>query len=129
MTVIPNPRLLLVEDHFETIVAMRKLLEGRGHEVWPVMTLAGALSLIGKYGYANVLLDLILPDGDGLDVLKYIRSRNLKTRVAVITGNSDPSRLAEVQAAGPDLILSKPFLWETLVEFLDHADTLAGSAP
>ncbi len=55
-----------------------------------------------------VVLDLMLPDGDGETVLKKIRNDHLPSRVAVCTGAGDPARLAGVVALGPDLILSKP---------------------
>jgi DNA-binding NarL/FixJ family response regulator len=60
-----------------------------------------------------VLLDLMLPDGDGVEVLEYIRDRRIRSAVTVITGSSDPDRLARVQGLGPMVLLQKP------VDFMD----------
>jgi DNA-binding NarL/FixJ family response regulator len=55
-----------------------------------------------------LVLDLALPDGNGEDILKRIRQRGLRTRVAVCTGNSDPHRLEVVRSMRPEGLLYKP---------------------
>jgi DNA-binding response OmpR family regulator len=55
-----------------------------------------------------LILDLMLPDGDGADILRLIRDKDLDVRVAVTTGMSDSARLDLVRALAPDLLIAKP---------------------
>lgn len=55
-----------------------------------------------------IVLDLMLPDGDGLIVLQQVRRQHLPSRVAVTTGTSDELRLEAAEALHPDLVLRKP---------------------
>jgi two-component system response regulator QseB len=66
----------------------------------------------------GVVLDLMLPDGDGADVLRKIREEGFKTRVCVTTGVSTPGWLSRVSALGADCILQKPIDLSELLEKL-----------
>ena len=66
-----------------------------------------------------VVLDLMLPDGDGIVVLEKIRAANADCRVVVTTGMSDPERLKKVRALRPEAILMKPIDLRELVRFLE----------
>jgi two-component system response regulator TctD len=55
-----------------------------------------------------VILDLMLPDGDGTEVLRAIRAAGLPIRVVVTTGLDDRARNEAVHSLGPDLFLLKP---------------------
>ena len=66
-----------------------------------------------------VVLDLMLPDGDGLAVLHHIRKNGLKTRVAITTGVTDPGRLGNVGNLSPDLVLRKPIDLDALLRAID----------
>jgi DNA-binding response OmpR family regulator len=55
-----------------------------------------------------VLLDLMLPDGNGMVVLKKIREMNLKTKVAVMTATGDQTMIQLVMTLNPDHFFSKP---------------------
>lgn len=114
-------RVLLIEDDFGTQIAMRRLLMGAGHGVVPTNTVAGAISLLGRSGFRHIVLDLVLEDGDGLDVLRHVRDRGLDSRVVVITGAVDAARLAAVREHRPELVLIKPIRFSELLAFFeDH---------
>ena len=55
-----------------------------------------------------VVLDLHLPDGNGIDLLRRVRERKLPVRVAVTTGSGGEDLLAAVRALGPDALFIKP---------------------
>ena len=61
-----------------------------------------------------VVLDLMLPDGDGVAVLQEIREKKLPVKVAVVTGSSDPERLDPVMKLKPDAFLQKPVTADVL---------------
>ncbi len=65
-----------------------------------------------------VVLDLMLPDGDGVTLLKKIRSEKLAIRVAVTTGSADMTRLRTVADLAPEMFLTKPIDLPQLLEGL-----------
>jgi len=106
----PNSRtLMIIEDHAATRRALGTFFGRRGWEVRSATAVAEALHLLGRGPEPDgMILDLILPDGDGLDVLRQVRDTGLGTRVAVCTGASDPMLLMRARALKPDLLLIKP---------------------
>ena len=103
----PRPCLLLVEDDWTSHDALRKLFRRKGWEVLSAMTVAGGLALLEARPDC-VILDLMLPDGDGAAILRKVRSDHLPIRVVVTTGLSDPTRLRAVADLKPDAVLQKP---------------------
>jgi DNA-binding response OmpR family regulator len=112
--------VLVVEDDQATYAAMRSLLEHYGFSARHASTASEAMALLGT-NPQYVLLDLMLPDGDGSKILEHIRIRQLPIKVAVITGISDPERLRKVQRLGPDAILTKPLDLIALLEKIKPA--------
>ena len=100
-------KILLVEDDPATSHALRALLSRRGWDVQVASTLAEAFPKVEK-GIAWVVLDLMLPDGDGTLLLKRIREANLDIRVAITTGSSDSLKIRQIKDLKPDLFLLKP---------------------
>ncbi len=111
-------RLLLIEDDRTTSNALRAILTRLGWDVSCATTLAGALEHFdgskGNAPPAAVILDLMLPDGDGTRVLELIVQRGLSSRVVVTTGSSDAARLARIQELKPAAILLKPVDFRSL---------------
>ena len=99
--------MLLVEDDRISAMALSTILRRRGFEVSHASTVADALACLGL-NPVFVILDLMLPDGDGLTVLKTIRQTGRASRVFVTTAVSEPDRLRAVHALKPDLVLQKP---------------------
>ena len=108
-------RGLLVEDDLSFSAALLAFLKLRGYTVDISNTLADA---IDKQLYATwdfVLLDLHLPDGDGLDFLKLLRSKRIQTPVIVLTAKDQISDRVRGLDAGADDYLVKPFDAEELL--------------
>lgn len=99
--------LLIVEDHEPTRRTLSRLLELRGYEVHAASTIAEGLELL-RLAPDCVILDLMLPDGDGEMILRSVRRSGLRTKVAVATGTGDEGRLASLRELGPDALLRKP---------------------
>jgi DNA-binding response OmpR family regulator len=116
-------RLLLVEDDLATSSALRSILGRRGWVVDVAGTLAEALSLLDPQRLpAWVMLDLMLPDGDGLTVLRKIRADGLDVKVVVSTAASDRQRLDAVSRLAPDLVLCKPIDLSELFGMIGRGD-------
>jgi CheY-like chemotaxis protein len=117
--------ILLIEDDRATHNALRALFTRRGWEVTVVTTIAEALPrLDGTWPDPPpdvVILDLMLPDGDGTAILRHVVAAALPTRMIVTTGSNDPARLAAVEKLHPDALLRKPIDLPTLLRHLDPA--------
>lgn len=100
-------RVLIVEDHPPTWKALRTLLERQGCQVDVAESIAEAFNRLGV-PLDFVILDLMLPDGDGLTVLQALRERVQAPRVVVTSGTGDGERLARARALAPDALLRKP---------------------
>jgi DNA-binding response OmpR family regulator len=74
-----------------------------------------------------MVLDLMLPDGDGADVLRIVRAKGLSIRVAVATGVNDVARLKLVAELNPDIVLIKPVNLQELLEILGIEEKRPGS--
>jgi len=109
--------VVVVEDDRATRDALRSLFGRMGYAVDTATTVADGFCLLDPPP-DYLVLDLMLPQGDGADLLRYIRSHHLPTRVAVTTGMSDPERLEAVSGLGPDGLLQKPIQVEDLCRAL-----------
>ena len=79
-------------------------------------------------GHAAVILDLNLPDGNGVEILKRIRAENRPVKVLVATADTDSPVLREVEGLRPDALLTKPLDVRKLVGLLDPAAENPGRA-
>ena len=114
-------RVLLVEDDPPTVHALETLLRHHRFDVTVAATVDAALRLLDDAEPDAVLLDLMLPDGDGIRILQAVRERQLSTRVAVLTGVGDLARLDRVRALRPDAMLQKPVDFFQILEHLPAA--------
>jgi DNA-binding response OmpR family regulator len=113
-----RPKLLLVEDDRATYTALRGILTLRGWDVVVATTVAEALDAAAVPDLDAVILDLMLPDGQGETVLKTLRQREHGARlpIAVTTGVSDAQRIADVERLGATALLRKPIALAELLK-------------
>ncbi len=108
-------RLLFVEDDPHIAGAVIRNLEGSGFAVDHAATLADARACIDGQRYEVMVLDLGLPDGDGLLLLRELRRRRDPLPVLVLTArDAVADRVAGLEAGGDDYLV-KPFAHEELV--------------
>ncbi|MHC5538324.1 response regulator [Singulisphaera rosea] len=100
-------RLLIVEDNSMSRRVLETLFSMRGWEVSSASTLVEAFERLSPPPDC-IILDLMLPDGDGEEILRHVREQNLPSRVIVTTGCHDPIRLAAVSQLVPAALLYKP---------------------
>lgn len=99
---VPNEslRLFLVEDNEDIALLMRRCLERAGHEVVCCRTAADALIVLGHSTFHLVLLDHILPDRSGLDLLQDLKREGITTPVLVVTAYGDEQLATQVLRSG-----------------------------
>ena len=79
--------VLVVEDNPDIAVGLQDLLQHDGYEVTVATTCAAAMASISQQRFNAILLDLGLPDGDGLDVLKDVQRRDPSLPVIIVTAH------------------------------------------
>ena len=108
-------RLLLVEDEDELADLVRTKLTGEGFAVDIAGSVEDAQAAMDTTSYDAVILDLRLPDGDGLAVLRGVRASRNQTPVIVVTARDSVNDRVRGLNAGADDYLVKPFALEELV--------------
>jgi DNA-binding response OmpR family regulator len=99
-------RILLVEDDHRVSAAMMTMLQRRGYEVEHAATAAAALAAAPC---DLVLLDLNLPDGDGVDVCRSLRSRSEQLGIIAVTARGEERDRVVGLRTGADDYVVKPF--------------------
>lgn len=102
-------RFLLIEDNVKLANAITERLQLDGHAVDYVGTLEAANSCMDVADYDLILLDIMLPDGDGRDFLSRQRKAKKRTPVIVITARSAVSDRVSLLDIGADDYMTKPF--------------------
>ncbi len=120
MSAPAKPKLLLVEDHADTRDAMCLILRRSGFEVTPVSSVAGALTALPTH--ECLLLDLMLPDGSGLEVLRQARREFPAMKTVVLSATADVGVLYEAMELAQHVFL-KPIPMHDLLSCLATAGT------
>lgn len=113
-------QILLVEDTASLSMLYQAVLTRAGHSVVCAFSLAEARARCEQPPRV-VLLDLQLPDGDGLELLEHLRSDAPDTRVIVITANGSINRAVQAMRAGAFDFLVKPFDEGRLLSAVENA--------
>ena len=112
-------RVLVVEDNVTARTVLERLLTLEGFAVVTAGTLKDAMEKVD--GQDAVILDLDLPDGNGVEVLKRIRASGGDVKALVTTGSTDFGVLNEVSRALPDALFRKPVDVRRIVDLLGPA--------
>ncbi len=103
-----GPRILIVDDEVELRRALRRFLEGRQFAVREAEDGATALREFAAFRPDVVLLDLMLPDMDGVDVCRMLRLTS-ETPIIVLSALDDEKRKVRALDEGADDYVTKPF--------------------
>ena len=103
----------MVEDDRSLAACARRYLEAVGHEVSPATDLVTARRLLTGRRYDMVILDLMLPDGDGLDLCRELHADG-RPSVLVVSARGDGADRMLALEAGADMYLAKPYDLEEL---------------
>ena len=103
-----RPPILLVEDTLSLQMVYRSILTGAGHRVSVAGSAADAMAQFQALRPSVVLLDLVLPDSDGLQLMQAMLALQPETSVIAITANGSVNRAVEAMRAGAHDFLVKP---------------------
>jgi CheY-like chemotaxis protein len=112
------PKVLIVDDNLEGCRPLARLIAREGHHVDCASSGPEALDLLRADGYRLVLLDIMMPEMDGIQVLRTMRADDdpaiRSVPVLMYTALADPTHIDRATAAGAQGYLVKGSSWELM---------------
>ena len=102
-------KLLIIEDEEELLTATSNYLSGLGYSCEPAKTFGEAEDKISFNGYDLILLDVMLPDGSGLDLISCIKQFNQQAGVIIVSAKNSLDDKIDGLDLGADDYITKPF--------------------
>lgn len=112
-------RILIIEDDERILGFLKRGLEGEGHAVDLALNGEAGLGFVQMRSYDVILLDVYLPEMNGIEVCKELRRQRRMTPVLMMTAKDSPEVQQEAVRAGVNDYLPKPFSFELLLAKID----------
>jgi len=109
MVNVPVARILVIDDNPDVVEIIVACLSGEGYGMLGAPTSDEGLKLVTPSQPELVLLDILMPGMNGIEVLKRIRSINPTTKVIIVTGNADLRLARGALELGAVAYIDKPF--------------------
>jgi two-component system OmpR family response regulator len=122
-------RILVIEDDPEGRAVLAQGLAECGHEAVCVADIRTGLPLAGDGGFDALVVDRMLPDGDGLSVVKTLRERNIMTPAVFLTALNEVDDRIEGLRAGGDDYIAKPFSFLELLARIEAVTRRRANTP
>ncbi|MEP6811024.1 MAG: sigma-54 dependent transcriptional regulator, partial [Chthoniobacterales bacterium] len=116
-----NRRVLIVDDERTILLTLEALLSRHGYQPQTAATAAYGFRVLKETAPALVLLDLQLPDGEGLEMLDQIKRDHPETQVIILTAHDSLSNAIESIKRGAYHFISKPYAPEELLSLVEKA--------
>ncbi len=120
--------ILVVEDDPSVRTLVKAVLEHNGNTVHTEDTAASGENSAMENEFDMIVLDLGLPDGDGYEVCKNIRDKNITTPVLILSGEQETDVKVKCLKVGADDYLTKPFNTEELIARMEAIKRRSESA-
>ncbi|MDQ6655795.1 MAG: sigma-54 dependent transcriptional regulator [Verrucomicrobiota bacterium] len=116
-----NRRILIIDDERPILLTLEALLGRHGYQPQTAANAAYGLRVLKTSAPALVLLDLQLPDADGLEMLEQIKVEHPETQVIILTAHDSLSNAIESIKRGAYHFISKPYAPEELLSLVEKA--------
>ncbi|MFL6583359.1 MAG: response regulator [Chthoniobacterales bacterium] len=97
----------MIEDHVDTAYGLKMYFTTKGHDVKVALDSASARKVAAEHPFDILLSDLMLPDGNGWDLLRELRKR-MTVRAIAMSGYNSPEDIERSREAGFLMHLAKP---------------------
>ena len=108
-------KFLVVDDEKGVVDELKELLEMRSYRVYSATSGEQALLIMKKENPNIVILDILMPGMDGIEVLRQIKKTHPKTRVIMLTAVEDEGMKKMATSLGASGYLTKPYSFEEVV--------------
>ena len=120
MSEVPAPRVLVADDEPQILRALKVILREAGFEVVPAETAAEALDRASVRPPEAAIIDLVLPDGDGIELTRRLREWS-EMPILVLSAVGEENQKVRALEAGADDYVTKPFGARELIARLQAA--------
>ena len=111
-----SEKVLLVDDEENFINALAERMKTRGMDVSTTTSPKEALKMVEKESYDAVVLDLLMPEMNGLEALNIMKKKNPDLQIILLTGHATVEKGIEAMKSGAMDLIEKPADLETLTE-------------
>jgi DNA-binding NtrC family response regulator len=118
---MPRAQILVVDDEPSILSTLKKVLSLEGYGVDVAGGVSVAESKLAKQTYDVVMLDVALPDGDGLALLSKLMAGGLEAQVIMMSGHATIDAAVQATRLGALDFLEKPLSTDRLLVVLDNA--------
>lgn len=112
--------ILVVEDQDSARESLAELLRGEGYEVHEAENGSIAKNLISKLDLDVILTDLMMPEADGIEVLKYAKEISPQTLIILMTAHASVETAVEAMRLGAQDYLLKPLIFEDVLRKVER---------
>src|SRR5436305_7100019 len=116
-----NHRVLIIDDERPVLMTLEALLKRHGYQVDTAPTAAQGIKVLKSKSPTLVLLDLRLPDADGLEMLDRIKAELPGVQVIILTAHDSLHNAIESMKRGAYHFISKPYALEELLSLIEKA--------
>src|SRR5688500_6406464 len=116
-----NRRILIIDDERPILLTLEALLGRHGYQPHTAATASYGLRVLKENPPAVLLLDLQLPDAEGLDMLAQIKAEHPETQVIILTAHDSLNNAIESIKRGAYHFISKPYAPEELLSLIEKA--------
>ena len=121
-------KIIVIDDDTAVTELLSVLLKTHGFDVWATNNSTEGLNMIRAQEFDLVILDLMMPEMDGWEICKEVRSFS-QVPIIVLSALNDPSMVASVLDAGADDYLTKPTPSRILVAHINRLARRNGTTP
>ncbi len=115
------PRILIVDDEPQICDSLRLLLARQGYDIFTTTSGREAVDLLSHETFDLLLLDMVIPDMSGFQIMDHINSSEREILTIVITGNASIESAVTALKKGAFDYLKKPFEYEELIKRVGNA--------
>ncbi len=128
---MPRPVILLIDDEIGYARVVQEALQPLGLEVLIATNATEALFVYQQVNPSMILLDVMMPEIDGLTLLRWLREHSEQKRIPihVVSAKSTPADQRAAIKAGADGFLAKPFTFDELRQVIQANLALPSEAP
>ena len=120
--------ILLIEDNVQILYGNERMLKWSGYDVLTALTLCEARERIAAAQPDAIVLDIMMPDGSGLDFMRELRPES-NIPILLLTGLTTPEDIVRGLAEGGDDYLTKPYDFSVLLARIEALLRRAGRVP
>ena len=116
-----SEKVLLIDDEKDFLEVMSERMQNRDIDVTTASSAREALALVEKESYDAIILDLQMPEMDGLQALERLKAINPELQVILLTGHATVEKGVQAMKLGATDVLEKPADIQTLTEKIRKA--------